>query len=393
MRLYVRPRPSFRIAGGPVTASRRTRARITENRRAARSELPVIIVKPACSWVDLVIRLAQTDQPDIIAASHKSRCPTVERMEGTSSDNVRRRGEPWALGSVLGYSSANIFDRIAVVQADPLIGPVLRGLPSLALGIILMWKHRTLDQLRPNSPRYIGLRTILAFLAAGVISTTGLFLYYLAMRIGGVVITVPVQETYVIWGTLIAWVFLHERIHPYAVGGVILIFAGLMCLSFGQSRGQPISPHWYWAIPLGLTTALTYGISAVLWRDGQLRGAHQSVAIFLQFATSVAVGFAGLVIFGRLGILHAAPWRALAALLTSGVFSGILAIYCMFTALRLMAVARVYAFSSLTPLVATLFAHFFLHEFLNLLMLGGIVLVSIGVILTQVFRPKDERQA
>ena len=211
-----------------------------------------------------------------------------------------------------GHSSANIFDRIAVVQADPLIGPVLRGLPSLALGIILMWKHRTLDQLRPNSPRYIGLRTILAFLAAGVISTTGLFLYYLAMRIGGVVITVPVQETYVIWGTLIAWVFLHERIHPYAVGGVILIFAGLMCLSFGQSRGQPISPHWYWAIPLGLTTALTYGISGVLWRDGQLRGAHQSVAIFLQFATSVAVGFAGLVIFGRLGILHAAPWRALA---------------------------------------------------------------------------------
>jgi len=48
---------------------------------------------------------------------------------------------------------------------------------------------------------------------------------------------------------------------------------------------------------------------------------------------------------------------------------------------------------SLTPLVATLFAHFFLHEFLNGLMLIGIVLVSIGVILTQVFRPKDERQA
>jgi uncharacterized membrane protein len=30
---------------------------------------------------------------------------------------------------------------------------------------------------------------------------------------------------------------------------------------------------------------------------------------------------------------------------------------------------------------------------LNLLMLLGIVLVTIGVVLTQVFRPKDERQA
>jgi drug/metabolite transporter (DMT)-like permease len=274
-----------------------------------------------------------------------------------------------------------------------LIGPVLRGLPSLALGIILMWKHRTLDQLRPSSPQYVGLRPIVAFVAAGVISTFGVFLYYLAMSFGGVTITIPVQETYVIWGTLIAWIFLRERIHRYALAGVLLIFVGLVGLSLGQSRGQPISPHWYWAIPLGLTTALTYGISGVLWRDGQLRGAHQSVAIFLQFVTSVAVGFAGLLVAGRLPALQTATWRALLALLASGVLSGVLAIYCMFTALRLMAVARVYAFSSLTPLVATLFAHFFLHEFLNWLMLIGIVLVSIGVILTQVFRPKDERQA
>jgi drug/metabolite transporter (DMT)-like permease len=311
----------------------------------------------------------------------------------TSSVGAPRRGEPWALGTVLGYSSANIFDEAAVVEVDPFVGPLMRGLPSLALGIILMWKHRTLNQLRPSSPQYIGLRTILAFVAAGLISTFGLFLYYLALTFGGVTITIPVQETYVIWGTLIAWIFLHERLHRYALGGVVLIFLGLVGLSFGQYRGQPISPHWYWAIPLGFTTALTYGISGVLWRDGQLRGAHQSVAIFLQFVTSVSVAFIALVVAGRLPMLHAAPWRALAALLASGVLSGVLAIYCMFTALRLMAVARVYAFSSLTPLVATLFAHFFLHEFLNWLMLAGIVLVSIGVILTQVFRPQEERQA
>jgi len=314
-------------------------------------------------------------------------------MEGNSSEKVRRRGEPWALGSVVGYASANIFDRVAVVQADPLIGPVLRGLPSLALGIFLVGKHRTLDQLRSGSPQYIGLRPIMDFVAAGVISTLGLFLYYFAISIGGVTITIPVQETYVIWGTLIAWIFLRERIRTFALVGVLLIFLGLVGLSLGQSRGQPISPHWYWAIPLGLTTALTYGISGVLWRDGQLRGAHQSVAIFLQFITSVAISFAGLLVAGRLPSLHMATWRALAALLTSGVISGVLAIYCMFTALRLMAVARVYAFSSLTPLVATLFAHLFLHEFLNWLMLTGIVLVSLGVILTQVFRPRDERQA
>ena len=313
--------------------------------------------------------------------------------EAISPPATRRRGEPWALGTVLGYASANIFDKVAVGEADPFVGPLMRGLPSLALGIVLMWKHRTFTQLRPRSEQYIGMRPILAFVAAGIISTFGLLLYYLAMKLGGVTITVPVQETYVIWGTLIAWVFLGERIRPFALAGVLLIFVGLVGLSFGQFRGQPISPHWYWAIPLALGTALTYGISGVLWRDGQLRGAHQSVAIFLQFITSVTVAVVALVVAGRLPTLHAAPWRALAALLASGVLSGVFAIYCMFTALRLMAVARVYAFSSLTPLVATLFAHFFLREFLNWMMLAGIVLVSIGVILTQIFRPQEERQA
>ncbi len=314
-------------------------------------------------------------------------------MEGDSSQNARRRGEPWALGTALGYASANIFDDLAVKISGPFIGPLFRGLPSLAQGIILMARHRTLGQLRPGSPQYIGLRPILAFVAAGVISTVGLFLYYLAMVWGGIVITVPVQETYVIWGTLIAWIFLGEHIHRVALGGVLLIFAGLVGLSYGQLHGQPLSPQWYWAIPLALTTALTYGVSGVLWRDGQLRGAHQSVAIFLQFFTSVIVAVVGLIVAGQFTTLQAAAGRAMLELLASGVLSGVVATYCMFTALRLMAVARVYAFSSLTPLLATLFAHFVLHEFLNGLMLAGIVLVSVGVILTQVFRPAEERQA
>jgi len=70
------------------------------------------------------------------------------------------------------------------------------------------------------------------------------------------------------------------------------------------------------------------------------------------------------------------------------VLSGIIAIYCIFSALRLMEVGRVYAISSLTPLVATLFARFFLHEYLNLLILSGVLLISVGVTLTQIFRPR-----
>jgi drug/metabolite transporter (DMT)-like permease len=304
-----------------------------------------------------------------------------------------RRGEPWALGSVLGYSSANVFDRLAVIHADPLLGPLLRGLPSLAMGIVLVARNQSLRQLRPGSPSYIGRRAILPFVLAGILSTVGLFVYYFAIRLGGVTVTIPVLETYVIWGTVIAFFFLHERVRALALLGVGVIALGLVALSIGQFGGRPISPQWYWAIPLALCTALTYGAAGVLWRDGQLRGAHQSTAIFLQFTTSVAVALAGLALLGHWESVAAVSGRDIAALLTSGVLSGIVGIYCMFTALRLMAVARVYAFSALTPLIATLFAHFFLHEYLNALILLGVLLVSAGVALTQIFRPGEERQA
>ena len=317
----------------------------------------------------------------------------MEQKVETSLPRPRRRGEPYALGQVLGYAAANTFDRSATIHADPLIGPFLRGVPSLALGIFLVWKNHTLDQIRPGSPRYIGRRAILPFVWAGFLSTLGLFVYYFAIRVGGVTITIPVLETYVIWGTLIAWFFIHEEFGPLAFGGVGLIAAGLLVLSIGQWRGHPITPLWYWALPLPLFAALTYGISGVLWREGQLRGAHQSVAILLQFTTSIVVAAAGLAVFGHWSFIKMTAGRDVLALLTSGVLSGSIGVYCRFAALRLMAVARVYAFSSLTPLVAALLAHFFLGEYLNLLMLTGVLLVSLGVALTQIFRPSEERQA
>ncbi|HUI44299.1 MAG TPA: DMT family transporter [Terriglobia bacterium] len=303
------------------------------------------------------------------------------------------RGEVWALGSVLGYASGNVFDALAVTGGDPLVGPFLRGLPSLALGLGLMWKHGTWAELRPRSPRYIGRRAIMPFIWAGVLSTIGLFLYYFAIRAGGVILTVPLIETWVIWGTLAAWFMLGEELRGFLLIGWGVIALGLATLIFGQLQGHPLTAAWYWALPLAALAAMSYGVSGVLWRDGQLRGAHQSTAILLQFVSSVGVGLIGLAASGRGAVLFSTPPRNLLNFLGSGVFSGVIAIYCIFKALRLAPVARVYAVSSLTPLTATFFARVFLHQYLNLPMLLGVTLICAGVILTQLFRSRAEASA
>jgi drug/metabolite transporter (DMT)-like permease len=228
------------------------------------------------------------------------------------------------------------------------------------------------------------------FIWAGVLSTVGLFLYYFAIQLGGVILTVPLVETWVIWGTLTAWLMLGEELRGFLLIGWGVIALGLASLIFGQLRGHPLTSGWYWALPLAALAALTYGVSGVLWRDGQLRGAHHSTAILLQFVSSVAVGLVGLLALGHPRDLIELPPQSLLNFLEGGLCSGVIAIYCIFTALRLLPVARVNAFSSLTPLTATLFAHFFLHENLNLAMLAGVVLICAGVALTQIIRGRAE---
>jgi uncharacterized membrane protein len=99
---------------------------------------------------------------------------------------------------VLGYATANVFDRAAVIHADPLLGPLIRSLPSLALGVVLLILRKTYRQLQPNSAGYVGRRAIVVFIIPGVLSTAGLFGYYFALHIGGVAITIAVQQSFVL---------------------------------------------------------------------------------------------------------------------------------------------------------------------------------------------------
>ena len=95
-------------------------------------------------------------------------------------------GEFWALLGVVAYALSFILDRTAVSNADPMVGPVIFGLPSLALGILMVLIKRTYRQLQSDSPLYIGRRTIITFVIPGVLSFVGLLAYYFALKLGGV---------------------------------------------------------------------------------------------------------------------------------------------------------------------------------------------------------------
>jgi len=302
-------------------------------------------------------------------------------------------GEFWMAGAIVGYVTSYLFDKIAIATIDPLIGPLFRRLPSLILGITLLFAQGMTAQVKPSSERFVGRPAILVLVIAGIVSTLGTFTYYFALRFGGVVLTVPTSQTLVLWGMLVGWIYLGEKFSAKAVLGTVAVFVGLVLLSYGQSQGVAVSGQWYYAIPLALITSMGWGIAGTLWRDGQLRGAHQSTAIFVQFGVGIALSVLVLAIAGRLGAIVDADVKDLLALLVGGILSGVVAIYCLFTALRLMSVARVYTLNSLTSLLAAVLSYLLFGEYLNGIMFVGILLISLGVVTVQVYKPIEEKQA
>jgi transporter family protein len=300
-------------------------------------------------------------------------------------------GEVWIVGAILGFAGSNFFDRVAVVQTDPLVSALVKSVPSLVFAVILLTTRGTWTQMRAASPRYIGHRALWLFVLSGVLSIGGLMIYFAALRIAGLVVTVPFLQTQILWATLIGWVFMKERFSAHALVGIATVLVGLMLLSYGQMMGRPVSDRWFVGIPLALGAAIAFGATGAIARAGQLKGADQSTGMFLRFAVSLVLALAALVVTGKLGLIGALTPRDAGALLLSGVLNGVIAIYCFFTALRLMSVGRAFALNGLNPIVAVFLGWLFLREYINMTMIAGIVLTSLGIILVQVYKPKEQQ--
>ena len=311
--------------------------------------------------------------------------PTVRERRLTE------RGEFWIVGAILGFAGSNVFDRIAVVRIDPLLGALVKTIPSLVLAIALLQSRRLWAQMKPGAPGYIGGAAIGLLVISGVVSIAGLIVYFYALRVGGLALTIPFLQTQILWATVIGWVFMHERFQPRALAGIVVVVGGLMLLSYGQLLGRPMSENWTSGAPRALLAALAFSVTGAIARAGQLKGADQSTAMFLRFGASMVLAIAVAGITGRLPALADASPRDLGALLLSGVLNGVIAMYSFFTALRFMSVGRAFAINGLNPVLAVFLGTLLLGEYINALMWTGIALASLGVLLVQAFKPAEKK--
>ncbi|AVF42635.1 EamA family transporter [Pandoraea apista] len=179
---------------------------------------------------------------------------------------------------------------------------------------------------------------------------------------------------YPVFVTILAAIFLHERLTPVKLGALLLCSLGT-ALTVGGGHGQPLG------MALAVAAALIYSGYIVV-------GARLTKGVDAR-ATATLVCLAATVSFGAMAAVRmsqglplqwpagAGGWAALVAI---AVCSTVIAILTFFAGLQRLGAGRASMLSTLEPVVTVLLAAMLLGETLSAAQLGGGVLILAGVV-------------
>ncbi len=268
--------------------------------------------------------------------------------------------------SASAFGAMAIFARFAYAAGADVYGLLLVRF-VLAAGA-LAWVMRT---------RGIGLppwRRVLALAAMGGIGYVGQsFCFFSALNHAQASLVALLLYLYPLFVTILAAVFLKERLTTAAVIALVLCSVGAG-LTVGGGEGSPLG------IALGLAAAVIYSVYIIV-------GARVTAGVN-PIATTTVICTAAALVYGAVGLLRlgagvppqfpasAGGWLALAAI---ALLSTVLAILTFFAGLQRLGAAQASMLSTLEPVVTVLLAALLLGEHI-----GGTQALGGGLILAGV---------
>ncbi|MFC3286185.1 DMT family transporter [Litchfieldella rifensis] len=177
------------------------------------------------------------------------------------------------------------------------------------------------------------------------------------------------------FATILAVIFLKERLGPKRLVGLILSFAGVVVLAGGPTLPSPLP------LALLLLSALGWAVSQLLIKRGPNIAPLALAGWVALFAVpQVALGSL-LFESDHLDALANAGWAGWGAVLYTAVMSSIVAYGLWYGLLRRHAVNRVVPLTLLVPVLAVLLGVLLLGDSLGLHKLAGGALVIVGIAL------------
>lgn len=292
-------------------------------------------------------------------------------------------GEWWAVAAAISYLTQGLTLRAAAPTVDPIFGVAVMAVPAWLASLYLVFRSpKRRSQLTPGSAGFVGFSRLgMLALAAAFSYGVGNILWVLALRQGGVTVTVPAIQSTAIWGAVLGCIFLRERITPRMVAGLICFSGGLLLLGWGRSIIDAPGEGWAWALAFGVVAALCWsGLSAVS-RFIMLAGADRFTV--LVFSISVGLLVVNVALWQR-GALSSwwLPPDEMPFLLVAGLCN-LAAQVSLTTALSLTEISSVNIITAAGNAMSPVFGFLIFADPLNAAMALAVVLVLTGAAAVQ----------
>lgn len=279
------------------------------------------------------------------------------------------------------WGASFLFMRMAVPEFGPVALSAVRVAGAAAFLLPLaLWNHGS-----------IHLRSHAGHLAVAGLLTSGL--PFLCFSFAALSITAGLSSifnaTTPLFGALVAWLWLKDRLVRSRVLGLAIGFAGVVGLAWGKANFKDGADNTGWAVLACLAATLCYGIAA-----SYTKRYLQGVPSLMQAAgTQLAAA-----VFLALPALW--WWPATVPSLRAWLATGALSIVCTGLAyiLYFRLIARVGPANAITvtfliPAFAVLWGWFFLGEGVTLAMVVGSAVILVGTSLVTGLLPRPARAA
>jgi drug/metabolite transporter (DMT)-like permease len=274
-----------------------------------------------------------------------------------------------ALAAIWGASF--LFMRVAVPEFGPLALTALRvGGATLCLLPLVLW-HGHLGALRTHwrAIAIVGLfNSALPFVFFGIAA--------LAINAG---LSSIFNATAPLWGALIAWLWLHDKLSPSRVLGLFIGFVGVVFLAWDKASFKPGDHGVSAGLAIGacLLATLCYGFAANYTKQRLTGVPPLSVAAGSQAAATAVLALPALG-FAPQAMPSATAWGSVIvlALLCTAV-----AYLLYFRLIAHVGAPRAITVTYLIPVFAALWGALFLREDITLSMAAGCVVILAGTAL------------
>ena len=194
-----------------------------------------------------------------------------------------------------------------------------------------------------------------------------------------------------LWGAIVAWVWLSQRLSPLRIVGLALGFAGVLFLAWDKASFKPGADHSAaWALAACLAAALCYGIAANYSKRFMSHISPLTVATGSQVTAALMLALPAVWLWpAQPPSLQAWVGVSLLALLCSGV-----AYILYFRLMSRIGPSNTIAVTFLIPVFAVLWGYAFLGELFTAQMAIGCAIVLTGTALALgLVKPRQRQPA